>query len=163
MSATKSERHYWLGVAALLGMLFIWHRLGYPYSFDEARFLYRLSEAKANNAQTRDLAELMPGDWEMVCESDGYDGPLYLERYGKTYEPVGRPQDASWGLIFISADGSFTAASGSCREPGLEPLGGCLERKEALLVRSERGRADCPVFISAKHKRMRPWSAHQQN
>ncbi len=152
MSTRHSKRRYWLGAATFLGILLVWHRLGYPYSFDEAHFLYRLSLAKANNAQTLNLAELMPGDWEMVCESSGYDGPRYLERYGRTYEPVGHPQDSSWGLIFISADGSFTAASGSCRAPGLEPLGGCLERKEALLVRSERGRADCPVFVSAKHK-----------
>lgn len=152
MPAISLKRSLWLIAAALPGILLLWHQLGYPYSFDEARFLYRLSLAKANNAQTLNLAELMPGDWEMVCESSGYDGPLYLERYGRTYEPVGRPQDSSWGLIFISADGSFTAASGSCRAPGLEPLGGCLERKDALLVRSERGRADCPVFVSTKHK-----------
>ena len=152
MPAISLKRSLWLIAAALPGILLLWHQLGYPYSFDEARFLYRLSLAKANNAQTLNLAKLMPGDWEMVCESSGYDGPRYLERYGRTYEPVGHPQDSSWGLIFISADGSFTAASGSCRAPGLEPLGGCLERKEALLVRSERGRADCPVFVSAKHK-----------
>lgn len=152
MSTRHSKRRYWLGAVTFLGILLVWHRLGHPYSFDEAHFLYRLSLAKANNAQTLNLAELMPGDWEMVCESSGYDGPLHLERYGRTYEPVGHPQDSSWGLIFISADGSFTAASGSCRAPGLEPLGGCLERREALLVRSERGRADCPVFVSAKHK-----------
>jgi hypothetical protein len=152
MSATKSKHRFWLSTALVVGLLFVWHRLGYPYSLDEARFLHRLSVAKANNAQTLNLAELMPGDWEMVCESSGYDGPLYLKRYGKTYEPVGRPQDSAWGLIFISADGSFTSASGSCRVPGLQPLPGCREKPEALLVRSEHGRVDCPEFVAAKHK-----------
>ncbi len=152
MSATKSKRHHWIGAAAILGILLIWHRLGDPYSFDEARFLYRLSLAKAQNAQTLNLAEMMPGDWEMVCESHGYDGPLYLERYGRTYAPVGPAQDSTWGMIFISADGSFTAASGSCRVPGLQPRPGCLEKAEAILIRAQRGRADCPEFVSMKHK-----------
>jgi hypothetical protein len=147
----QSKHRYWLGTTAFLGiLLLLWHWLGYPYSFDEARFLFRLSVAKAQNAQTLNLAELMPGDWEMVCESHGYDMPLYLDRYGKTYDPVGPAQDSTWGLIFISADGSFKSASGSCRAPGLLPLGGCLERKDAVLVRSEHGRADCPAFVSAK-------------
>lgn len=152
MSAAKSGRRYGLGLAVLVGLLVLWHRLGYPYSLDEARFLHRLSVAKANDARTLNLAELMPGDWEMVCESHGYDGPLYLARYGKTYAPVGPPQDAAWGLIFISADGSFKAASGSCRVPGLLPLPGCQEKPEAILVRTERGRADCPEFVAARHK-----------
>lgn len=152
MSATKFQRSYCLSAALAVGVAVVWHRLGYPYSLDEALFLHRLSVAHANNAQTLDLGELMPGNWEMVCESGGYDGALYLERYGRTYEPVGPPQDSAWGLIFISTDGSFKAASGSCRVPGLQPLPGCLERPEALLVRSERGRTDCPEFVAAKYK-----------
>ena len=151
MTARKARRHpIFIGSLAIVGLALAWHRLGYPDSFDEARFLHRLSVAKADDARTLDLAALMPGDWEMVCESHGYDGPRYIERYGRSYEPVGAAQDSAWGLIFIAADGSVTGAAGSCRVPGLLPLGGCLERAQAVLVRAEGGRTDCPAFVAGK-------------
>jgi hypothetical protein len=88
----------------------------------------------------------MPGDWELVCESHGYDGPLYLKRYNKIFEPVAPPQDGVWGLIFISNDGSYKSAVGSCRVPGVRLYtNGCTERGQAVLLRGT-SHGECPEF-----------------
>lgn len=84
-----------LALGTLVALAVIWLRMGAPYSLDEALFLYRLSVARVDDAAQIDLGKMMPGDWEMVCESHGYDGPLYLERYGRTYQPVGPAQDSA--------------------------------------------------------------------
>lgn len=126
-----------LALAGLPIALFLgWRLLGYPYSLDEANFLHRASAQISSGANALNLAELMPGDWELVCESHGYEGPMYLERYDKTFEPVSRFQDAAWGLIFISADGSYRTAAGSCSPGGVRfSTNGCIERAEATFVR----------------------------
>lgn len=124
-----------------------WHVLGYPYSLDEARFLHKASSQIAAGAKELDLAELMPGNWELVCESHGYDGPKYLERYNKVFEPASRRQDEAWGLIFISADGSYRSAAGSCSVRGLRfGSRGCLERTKAIFVR-ELENGGCKSFM----------------
>jgi len=105
-------------------------------SLDETRFLNRLKTATASGAVEISLMKMMPGDWELVCESHGYDGPLYLERYKKTFYPVAPPQDGVWGLIFIARDGSYHSAAASCRDTGVRLLtNGCTEREKAILLR----------------------------
>jgi hypothetical protein len=131
--------------------LFGWRWLGYPISLDEAFFLRKLSSQVTSGAQELRLPDLMPGDWELVCESHGYDGPLYLKRYNKTFEPVAPPQDGVWGLIFISNDGSYKSAVGSCRAPGVRLYtNGCTERNQAVLLRGTN-HGGCPEF-TAKYR-----------
>lgn len=124
-----------------------WGLLGMPSSLAEAIFLFRISAAAG--VRELDLAELMPGDWELVCESHGYDGPLRLDRYGRTYPPAAPPQDGVWGLVFIAADGSYESAVGSCRYPGvgihLGPGRVCVERSGATL-RRQAGTGECASF-----------------
>jgi hypothetical protein len=126
-----------LTIVGLPFALFLgWHLLGYPYSLDEARFLHKASGQISSGAKELDLAKLMPGDWELVCDSHAYDGPLHLKRYNKTFEPASRAQDDAWGLIFISPDGSYQSASGSCRVLDAElSTDGCIERAKAKFVR----------------------------
>ena len=115
----------------------IWYQFGAPTSIDEAYFLNKVSSLDASGANELKLSELMPGNWEMVCDSHGYDGPFYLEQYKKTFYPVAPPQDGVWGLIFISKDGSYSSAIGSCRVPrALLVANGCIERSQAVLTRS---------------------------
>jgi hypothetical protein len=132
-------------VAAALGAL--WVSLGSPSSLGEARFLNRVASAIKNDTQELSLPELMPGNWELVCDSHGYDGPLYLKQYGRTYPPVAPPQDGVWGLLFISSDGSFVSAVGSCRYPGVQlDANGCTKRSRASLrVQPEYG-SSCRRF-----------------
>ncbi len=126
----------------------VWFFLGFPTSFDEALFLGRLAANTRAGSGDLKLSELMPGDWELACDSHGYDGPMYLKRYNKTFPPVAPPQDGVWGLIFISKDGSFSSAVGSCGRIGayvtLEPLG-CVERSRATIIRTTSSRS-CPSY-----------------
>lgn len=109
------QRKYFSGAIVLaLALLFTWGKLGYPQSLAEARFLSRLKSAASEDVQQISLTELMPGDWETVCQSHGYDGSLHLEKYDKTFPSVGAPQDRAWGLIFIRTDGAYEPISSSC-------------------------------------------------
>lgn len=131
--------------ACLLG-IGVWSIFGYATSFDEAIFLRRLSSKVSSGASEIRLPELMPGDWEVVCESHGYDGPLYLKSYNKTFDPVAPPQDGVWGLIFISNDGSFSSAVASCRTSKVKlNTNGCTERENAILIREAKPE-QCAVF-----------------
>lgn len=150
-SPTKSERSRASLITASLLLVsgVAWFVLGFPTSLGEALFLGRLSaKAKAGSGESK-LSELMPGDWELVCDSHGYDGPLYLERYNKTYPPAAPPQDGVWGLIFISKDGSYRSAVGSCDRIGayvtFEPSE-CLERSQATVIRAATSKS-CPSFL----------------
>jgi hypothetical protein len=146
----KSKRFRASLVAAslLLAAGVAWSVLGYPTSFDEALFLGRLSVSVKDGSRELRLAELMPGDWELVCDSHAYDDSLYLKRYDKTFPPVAPPQDGVWGLIFIARDGSYSSAVGSCGRIGayvtVEPLG-CVERSKATLTRTPSNKS-CPAF-----------------
>jgi hypothetical protein len=132
----------------LVSATIAWSLLGYPTSIDEALFFRRLSSKVSEGSQELRLSELMSGDWELVCDSHFYDGPLYLKRYDKTYPPAAPPQKGVWGFIFIAEDGSYRSAVGSCASTGaylsFEPLG-CIERSMAVLVREEKARS-CPAF-----------------
>lgn len=79
------------------------------------------------------MAKLIPGTWELVCDSSGYGGPVYLQQYNRTYEPVGEMQDGAWGLIFIQKDGTFVSETGS-RRHGFTFDFGCIEKSKARLT-----------------------------
>jgi hypothetical protein len=143
---TIKLRKFLVFFGACLLAIWGWSLFGYATSFDEAVFLRRLSgEVSAGSLEIK-LPELMPGDWEIVCESHGYDGPIYLKRYNKTFDPVAPPQDAVWGLIFIAKDGSFSSAVASCRTSTVMlNTNGCTERENAILIREPK-QEKCPVF-----------------
>ncbi|MDZ4073194.1 MAG: hypothetical protein U1E04_00420 [Hylemonella sp.] len=115
-------------------------------SLDEMRFLRRLRAATSAGAADISLPELMHGDWELVCESHGYDGPLYLARYNKTFDPVAPSQDGVWGLIFIAKDSSYRSAVASCQDIGVRlSTNGCTERDKAIL-RRETNSSGCIAY-----------------
>lgn len=150
----SSKRLAFLSIAmcATLSMLGAWMALGQPNSVQELLFLARLAAARMSSEANLKLSDLMPTEWETVCESHGYDGPLTLQRYHRTYQPVAPPQDAIWGLIFIKPDGSFTKAVGSCRFPGVQVriAGGCLASRSANLkqVPDEVGNTACTRYLA---------------
>jgi hypothetical protein len=146
---TKKLRLLLIVAGVIVAGVVTWSFLGYPTSLDEAFFLHRLSSNISAGSQELRLSELMPGDWELVCESHSYDGPLYLKRYEKIYPPSAPPQDGVWGFVFISKDGSYRSTVGSCGSTGahisLHPLG-CIERQMAVLVRDGKDYRSCPVY-----------------
>jgi hypothetical protein len=138
-----------LAAAALCLLLGVWLRAGAPFSVEEWRFHQRLAEVAPLRPRALELSLLMPGDWELVCEAHCYDGPeIYVPRYRRKY-PAVACGDGDWGLLFISADGSYEAVSrpwSSACIPALS-LGrhSCLSRSEATLLRRD-DREGCPVY-----------------
>lgn len=133
-------------VLALVVGLIAWTLLHLPTSLAEYQFRTRLAGI-ANSGQPRvTLASLFPSsEWELACESHGYDGDLYLKKYNRTYPSAAPPQDGVWGLIFIGPDGSYTPVVGSCNRGGaMVRLGGCAPRT-ATLVLQVRGSV-CPEY-----------------
>ncbi len=78
------------------------------------------------------MADIIDGEWELMCFSHPYDGPLYLERYGRTYPPAADSHDGTWGFLFITSNGSYQTVSGSLKD-GFEFDANlaCIERKDA--------------------------------
>lgn len=109
-----------------LSCLFLWS------SWRERAFISKLLAELDGGKIHVDMVHVMDGDWELMCFSHPYDGPLYLKKYDKTYAPVAAAQDGAWGLLFINPDGSFNAVSGSRRD-GFEfdPNMVCVERTAA--------------------------------
>ena len=148
MLRIKNPHNFSLVVACLVTGFFGWRWLGYPSSLGEAHFYRNLSFEVKSGAKQLKLVELMPGDWELVCGAHGYGGDFHLRKYNRTYSAVGATQDGAWGMIFISADGSFTAANGGCSSAqALLSLEGCHNRHDAVMVR-EDNEAKCPSFSS---------------
>jgi len=135
---------------AIVGTLWDFSLL--PTSLDEGLFRYRLSEKTIHGAQVINLSELMGGDWEVVCESHGYNGPLYLKKYGRTYPPAAPPQDGIWGLVFIAKDGSPRYVVGSLKHGGanINITSGCIERSNAVLIRS--GPSPSPTYSLLRYR-----------
>jgi hypothetical protein len=136
-------------------LIFAWSKLNYPYSYAEAIFLSNLNTVLSNNLQKINLAELMPTEWETVCESHGYDEPLYLEKYRKNFPTAGGMQDAAWGLIFIKPDSSFDLISSSCGAGAALHFSNerCLPRERAILIRDKNTQNGiCKVFTALHEK-----------
>ncbi len=128
----KGFRIYNLSRAIYISLILmtVWFFSGAPTSISEAIFYVRLNYLASSNAEEINLGKIMYGNWEMVCQSDGYDGPVHIEKYDRWYQPTGYPQDGYWGLIFISPDGSYTSATGNDVSLALD---GCVERSKAVL------------------------------
>lgn len=145
MSISKMLKSLFVAFVGLIFIILIWDWI--PTSVDEYHFINDVSKQLAAGKKELRLPDLMPGDWEMVCESHGYDGPLYLKQYNKTYSPVAPPQDAVWGLIFISKDGSYKSAAGSCRSTRfLLRTNGCVKREKAIVIKEKDYSSECSVF-----------------
>jgi len=139
----------WLvsGSIGAFAVFMLWSFLLLPSSVAEFKFRRALL-AKADSRSTQvELGSLMPGEWELVCNSHGYAGDLHLSKYNRTYPPVAPPQDGVWGLVFIASDGTYTSAVGSCRRGGAQVrVEGCVPRAQATLHLSQ-SQGVCPVFV----------------
>ena len=91
----------------------------------------KIKKQLVNNEVT--LAEVYKGEWETVCSSHPYDGPLHLKKYNKTYAPVASGHDNSWGLIFIEKDGKKRNLTGTCKD-GFKISLGCALKSEAVFA-----------------------------
>lgn len=116
----------------------------YSSKSDERAFVMEMQDQLRLATGIIDLSKTMGDDWETVCHSHGYDEPITLKKYGRTYDPIGSPQDGAWGLIFIKKDGSFDSVTGSCRQ-GFNFDFGCLDRSNAKLTYSRKDNA-CTSF-----------------
>jgi len=132
--STVSRPLLLLAVAGVFAAVGVWALPRLPGYRAEMRFAEALRSESVRSAHELRLSELMPGDWELVCGSNGYAGEFHVKRYNRTYPAVGALHDGSWGLVFIARDGSYTSATGNCTSPGLY-LGveGCIERAHAVL------------------------------
>jgi hypothetical protein len=124
-----SNKHKTVAIAVTTALLFL---IYYWSTSAERTFINAIRAQVKADATMVDLSEYMNNEWETVCLSNGYDGPLTLRKYGRTYQPVGDAQDGAWGLIFIRPDGAFDAVSGG-RRYGFQFDFGCLDRKAAKL------------------------------
>ena len=138
-------------LALLVLIFFVWKISGYPFSYHEMIFLRNLKIVSYSEVKKIDLGKIMPSDWDVVCESHGYDEPLYLKRYQKAFPTAGGLQNGSWGLIFVQVDGSFELISSNCNS-GTEiefKTDRCILRKDAVLTRKENiTNKICTVFYS---------------
>lgn len=130
-----------------IASLSIWIYFGAPASVNELIVNRRIAALTSPKPTSIDLRDLNPGDWETVCDSHAYDGPLYLKKYDRTYQPVAPPHDGVWGLLFIRKDGTFTEAVGSCRYPGVKlDLNGCKDARSVKLSLEDSHYGTCPVY-----------------
>ena len=95
----------WILISAfvcLIAATAVWHALERPRSYFEYQFLDKLSKQRLDSLSRLDLKDLAPA-MELVCDAHGYGGPLYLEKYGRTYPAVSDLQDGAWGTRFHRA------------------------------------------------------------
>ncbi len=125
-----------LGIVLVL--LLLWYAAGFPRSYSEYLFHSGLNVFSASTASEIFLKSLMPAEWETVCESHGYDGDLYLEKYQKTYPAAGAMNDGAWGVIFIKPDWGYQSVSSSCANGAYIRFKSetCLNRDTAVLRRA---------------------------
>jgi hypothetical protein len=138
------------GIIIIFSLVFTWGKFGYPKSFNEAVLLSRLKAISLSNEQLIDLSKFMSNEWELVCESHGYDEPLFLSKYNKTFPTTGAMHDGAWGLIFINKDGTFDSAASSCSSGIVLKFSDirCLPRAQAILHREKKlDGSTCAVFI----------------
>lgn len=134
---------------ALLAAYYVWHRLGYAASPREALFMVRLQIASNDKVADIQLADAMPGNWELVCYNSPYGLNLTLSQYNRTYVSRAFPNEDGWDLFFIASDGTHQAASGNCRSTGLVINPGnksCVSRASARLRKSGDITSKCNAY-----------------
>lgn len=140
-------------ISTTLSLLLIWKKMHYPSSYYEGVFFSNLEAALSFDPSQIDLSKLMTTDWEMACESHGYDESLYIEKYQKTFPTAGAMQDASWGIIFIKTDGTFYLISSSCSFGVYLEFHGnrCLKKNEAKLFKEiNHKHGKCSIVYAGK-------------
>ena len=158
-SATGFRRYLFRAIFVVIILLLAWRHFGYPQSLAEARFLSKLKSAASENVHQINFTELMPSDWETVCESHGYYGTLYVKKYDKTFPAAGAMQDGAWGLIFIKTDGTYESISSSCGQGAYInfPDAGCFPRKESILIREKTSEnSNCLLFKATDQLKSEP-------
>ena len=122
-------KNIWFKVVSCLlifsiGAYLIWR-------WDDRNLISYLNDKRENGDYYADFNLAVDSDWELVCDSHPYDGPLYLKKYDRTYEPVAWSQDSAWGLLFIDKNGDYFAITGS-ESDGVDFHNlGCLPRDKA--------------------------------
>lgn len=130
--------------ATLVAVALLWAVFDLPDSYAEWRLRGELQAKAATGAELVVLSELVKEEWETVCFSHAYDGPLYLQRYGRTYPASDASSDGAWGLLFIQRDGTPTYYTGDgSNSIRISSAGAehsiCVERGPAVLVRRSGG------------------------
>lgn len=126
--------------------------VGYWFAFhasaSQKLFYNKLDSLIQSNAAEINLSDIMEGDWEMACRSDGYDQNIHIAKYNRTYKPVGAMDENAWGVIFISADGTYKSVTGWCSKGGVSlNLRGCMDRAKSILYKREPQQGDnCPSY-----------------
>lgn len=124
--------------------LTIWAWLNYPKSYNEAIFINKLSSFASSGRNYINISDITPFEWEIVCESNGYDEALYLEEFKKTYPIAGSPNDNSWGLLFIKKNGDYVSISSNCAAGVYLSFSKkvCIKKSEAILSRVESNKCN---------------------
>jgi hypothetical protein len=118
-------------VALLFAIMTIWYWLTTKQNRD---FVSQVQKEIQSGSKELVFSKLKDGNWEMVCNSSGYDSGFHVKKYNKTYPQVGDAKDGAWGLIFIKSDGSYETITGSSGD-GFNFDFGCMSRESAKLVR----------------------------
>jgi hypothetical protein len=142
----------WSIFLILMMILFIWRSQNYPRSWAEFKFIQNLQSINIEKNNEILISNLMPNDWETVCESHGYDGTLYVGKYNKTFPTAGAMQDGSWGLVFIQKNSEYEMVSSSCGQGVHVSFKGnrCLSRDNAILYYApKRSSSKCIHFETA--------------
>jgi hypothetical protein len=140
--------------AGIAAGFMLWGAAGYPHSVAEALFLHRLAKQIEAGTDTIDLAALMPGDWELMCDGHAYNDGAYVAKYNRKYPAVSHSDKGAWGLLFISPDGSYNYASGTCPiTNALLDGSGCWPRDQAVLYRRRDRSQTCPLYDKSADRR----------
>jgi len=126
---------FYLLIAFIIFAVAYWRIFNLPRSFLEYKFHSYLARYLNDKPEELNLVDFMDSDWELVCESHGYDEELYLKKYNKKFPTAGEMQDGAWGLIFIYKDGSYNLVSNSCKGGAYFTFSSnrCLSRENAKL------------------------------
>ena len=138
-----------IAASILLGgaVVFLWLTGFISASINEALFRSRLSKYAAEGRPMIRLSDLADFDWDMVCDNHPYDEPVYLEKFGRTYEaPLSSANKGVSVLLFVANDGSGTHLTCSCAKGGarIKFNMGCLNRNGASLILRKSG--ECPEY-----------------
>jgi hypothetical protein len=82
-------------ISVFLAAVTVFFLVIYWSKYDERAFVKEMQDQLRLGTGIIDLSKTMGDKWETVCHSHGYDGPITLKKYGRTYNPVGSPQDES--------------------------------------------------------------------
>lgn len=122
-------KNIWLKAMSCILIFSIGYYLIFKY--DDWNLISYLNDKRESGDYYADFNLAVDKDWELVCFSHPYDGPLYLKKYDRTYEPVAGVQDSEWGLLFIDKNGDYFSIAGSANDGVDFHKLGCLTKDKA--------------------------------